>query len=254
MTTSAIRFVEQDDDLVHIVLEAPPGNVIDADMVRALRAAVSDIARSNARAVIFEGAGKHFSFGASVEEHLPAGVAQMLGGLHDLMRELHALRRPLIAAVRGQCLGAGLEIAAFCHRVIATPDAVLGQPEIRLGVFAPVASVVLPMRIGQAAADHLLLGGGVVKGAAAMELGLVDALADDPAEAALAHARKHWVGKSLPALQHACEAARWQFGKTFLEGLDHVERLYLNQLMSCHDPVEGLTAFLEKREAVWTHA
>ena len=53
-----------------------------------------------------------------------------------------------LAAVRGQCLGGGLELASFCQRVVAAPDARLGQPEIVLGVFAPVASVMLPMRVG----------------------------------------------------------------------------------------------------------
>ena len=66
---------------------------------------------------------------------------------------------PVLAAVRGQCLGGGLELVSLCHRVFASRDAKLGQPEIVLGVFAPIASVVLAERVGRGAADDLLLSG-----------------------------------------------------------------------------------------------
>ncbi len=253
MTDSPATITFHDDGVVEVLLNQPPGNILDARMLEALREGVREIAASQARAVVFAGAGKHFSFGASVEEHLPQGVAAMLDTLHGFFRELVALKRPLLAAVRGQCLGAGLELAAFCHRVIAHPDAVMGQPEMQLGVFAPVASLVLPRRMGQGAADHLLLSGATVGAQEALDSGLVDELAESPTEASLAYARKHLCRKSLPAIEHAVAAARLEMNEAFLAGLDRLERLYLDGLMQHKDPVEGLTAFLEKRRPVWVH-
>ena len=249
--TSPVRATWDDSDVLHIVLDAAPGNVLDAEMVRALRACVTQARSRPTRAVVFEGAGKHFSFGASVQEHLPDQVKAMLRGFHGLFRDLIDLQRPLIAAVRGQCLGGGLELAAFCHRVFAHPESVLGQPEIRLAVLAPVASIVLPRRVGQAAADDLLLSGRTINGAQAQAYGLVDELADDPTEAAKRYAVEAFGRTSIPALGLAVGAARSEFHAAFLDAIDRLEVLYLDDLMALNDPEEGLRAFLEKRRPVW---
>lgn len=252
MTSSGpLRKTWDDADVLHLALDAPPGNVLDAAMVTALRAAIAEAKSRPTRAVLFEGAGKHFSFGASVEEHLPGKVKGMLRGFHGLFRDLIDLQRPLIAAVRGQCLGGGLELAAFCHRVFAHPDSVLGQPEIRLAVLAPAASVVLPRRVGQAAADDLLLSGRTIGGSQALALGLVDEVADDPTAAAQRYAAEAFGATSIPALGFAVGAARSEFNAAFLGAIVRLETLYLDDLMSLKDPEEGLRAFLEKRRPVW---
>jgi cyclohexa-1,5-dienecarbonyl-CoA hydratase len=155
--------------------------------------------------------------------------------------------------VRGQCLGGGLELAAFCHRVFAAPDATLGQPEVKLGVFAPVASLVLPLRIGQAAADDLLLTGRTVGGEEALALGLVDELAEDPAGAARAWHRARLRPLSAVALAFAARASRHQLDGALGEGLAHLERLYLEELMATRDAREGIEAFLERRSPTWSH-
>jgi len=251
-----VRVVTQAEGaIVQILLNQPKANILDAEMVRGLRRAIQgEAAGPEVRAVIIEGEGSHFSFGASVEEHLPAGVAEMLRGFHGLFKDLVALRRPLIAAVRGQCLGGGLELAAFCHRLIASPHASLGQPEILLGVFAPLASFVLPRRMGQAAADDVLLSGRALDASEALALGLVDEIAEDPGEAALAYARRHLLKKSAASLGVAVEAARYEFNRAFLSHIDYLETLYLERLMGLHDAQEGIRAFLEKRPPHWTHS
>ena len=106
-------------------------------MIRGLTAVfVRACEAAELKAISIEGCGPNFSFGASVEEHLPGPVQEMLPAFHDLFRVLAESSVVLFAAVRGRCLGGGLELAAFCHRVFATSDAVLGQPEVKLGVFA----------------------------------------------------------------------------------------------------------------------
>ncbi|MEI2776633.1 MAG: cyclohexa-1,5-dienecarbonyl-CoA hydratase [Tetrasphaera sp.] len=243
---------DRDDRVVRVRLARPKANVLDADMVAQLREAFGVVARDgHVKAVVLDAAGPHFSFGASIEEHLPDAVAGMLAGFHALILEMLACPVPVLVAVRGNCLGGGLELASAGTLLFAAPDARLGQPEILLGVFAPVASCILPERMGQQAADELLLSGAHIAADDGLRLGLVAAVADDPEAAALAWYDTHLAGKSAAALRLAVTAARGPFVDRIRARLTEVEHLYLTDLMSTHDALEGLTAFLEKRPAQW---
>ncbi|RMG09503.1 MAG: cyclohexa-1,5-dienecarbonyl-CoA hydratase [Planctomycetota bacterium] len=245
--------LEEEGSLLRLTLQRPKANILDRTMVEALREEIGQARRwAPVRSVLIHGEGKHFSFGASVEEHRPEEVNEMLPEFHALFRELAECGKVLLAAVRGQCLGGGLELAAFCQRVFAAPGAQLGQPEIRLGVFAPVASLILPLRIGQARSDDLLLSGRVVSAEEALRMGLVDAVVEDPIEAARAYHREHLMPRSAAALRYATLAARTGLRRA-LRDLDEVERLYLSDLMATHDAPEGIASFLEKRAPQWTH-
>jgi cyclohexa-1,5-dienecarbonyl-CoA hydratase len=153
--------------------------------------------------------------------------------------------------VKGQCLGGGLELASAAHLVFAAPDAKLGQPEIVLGVFAPAASCLLPERIGPSAAADLLLSGRSIDGAEAHRLGLACAVSADPEAAALAWFDAHLAPRSAVSLGFAVRAATLALAERVRPRLAALEALYLGQLMARRDPVEGLTAFLEKRPARW---
>lgn len=241
--------------LLRVTLDAPPGNILDRrclDELTELLAAHG--AAPTVRGILFETAGRHFSYGASVAEHRPGEAAAMLRAFHGVFRLLMDLGKPTLAAVRGRCLGAGMELAAFCHFVFAAPDVELAQPEIRLGVIAPVASLILPLRIGQAAADDLCLTGRSVGAAEAHAMGLVRAVAADPSTAAVEFFREHLAGKSGAALPFAVRAARDGFHRVLAERLAAIERSYLGGLMATRDAVEGIEAFLAKRPAVWAHA
>jgi cyclohexa-1,5-dienecarbonyl-CoA hydratase len=160
---------------------------------------------------------------------------------------------PTAAAVRGRCQGGGMERACFCHWVVASPDAVFAQPEIQLAVLPPVASLILPFKVGQSSADTINLSGRDVGTPEAFDMGLVDQIADDPMTAVEAWAGEHLAKKSAAALRWACRASRWHFNKVLREELENVERLYLDELMETHDANEGLGAFLEKRKPEWQH-
>lgn len=252
--TPLFHTLEEDGGLLRITLDRAPGNVLDGAMLREIRHVLSEHTRREVRVIVFDHTGRHFSFGASVEEHRPNLVAEMLHEFHGLFRQLIDLAKPTIAVVRGQCLGGGMELAAFCNFVFAAPTAQFGQPEIRLGVLAPVASLILPMRVGQAMADEFCLTGRSLDAAAAAHAGLVRTVADDPAGAALAFAREHVLPHSGAALPLAVRAARDQFNRNFLERIDSLERLYLDELMGTHDAVEGIEAFCAKRATEWRHA
>jgi cyclohexa-1,5-dienecarbonyl-CoA hydratase len=189
-----------------------------------------------------------------VQEHLPDQVAGMLRGFHGLFRAIAESGLPVLAAVRGACLGGGLELASLAQRLFAAPDARLGQPEILLGVFAPVASLILAERVGRAHAENLCLTGRTVGAEEALAMGLVDAVADDPSAAALAWAREHFLLLSATSLRHAVRAIRLGLNARLGSELAQLERLYLDELMRCADPVEGLRAFLEKRPPAWRNA
>ena len=243
----------RDGTVLRLLLDAPPGNILDTVMIQALRAALRSEAGSPAlKAIVLEGAGAHFSYGASIEEHRPQRIGALLDAFHGLLGDLSATRRVLIAAVRGQCLGGGMELACFCHRVLASPDARLAQPEIRLGVFAPAASLILPRRAGQAAADEACLTGRAFTAAEARELRFVDAVVQDPWQGAQAWLEEQVLPRSAAALRHAVRACRLEWDRAILEGLRETGRIYLDELMRTTDAVEGIEAFLAKRPPVWT--
>jgi cyclohexa-1,5-dienecarbonyl-CoA hydratase len=175
----------------------------------------------------------------------------MLNGLHRLIVKMLESPVPILAAVNGQCLGGGLEVVCGASQVFAATDAKFGQPEIKLAVFAPAASCLLPERIGQANAEDLLFSGRSVSSQEALQMGLVNAVNQDPEEAALRWFDENLAPLSSSSLRFAVRAARLQSVDRIREKLSLVENLYINELMSSHDALEGLMAFVEKREASW---
>lgn len=244
---------ERDERLLRLRLARPKANIIDAAMIAALDAALAEhLARPSLAAVLLDHEGPHFSFGASVEEHLPDRCAEMLRSFHALIGRLVDSPAPILVAVRGQCLGGGLELAAAGNLIFAAPDARLGQPEIKLAVFAPAASCLLPERIGQARAEDLLISGRSLDAEEALDCGLVHAVAENPEAAALAYFDEHLSGLSTSSLRLAVEAARSDYAARVKAKLARVEKLYLETLMETADAVEGLNAFLEKRPPKWS--
>ena len=246
--------LERDGALLRLTLARPKANIVDASMITALSGALARHEADRAiRGVLLDAEGPHFSFGASVDEHLPASCGTMLATLHALVMAMIEFPAPILVAVRGQCLGGGLEVAMAGSMIFAASDAQLGQPEMKLGVFAPAASVLLPYRVNAAVAEDLLLSGRSVGAAEAREIGLVHTVADDPAAAALAWFDAHLAGKSAASVRYALRAARLARIEAIRAGLAAVEKLYLQGLMNTRDANEGLTAFLARRPPVWEH-
>ena len=253
MTDNPLKvWLDRKDRVLRLSFAQPAANIIDAAMIDALSSALASHANdARLMAVVLDADGPNFSFGASVNEHLPAQCAGMLRKLHALVTQMIEYPIPIIAAVHGQCLGGGLEVACACNLIIAAPDTKLGQPEISLAVFAPAASCLLPERIGQSQAEMLLLSGQSVDTERARQIGLVDEVSDVPAEAALAWIDKNLIGKSASSLRIAMTAVRHDYVGRIKSKLAAVEAMYLDELMKTNDAVEGLNAFLEKRKPVW---
>lgn len=246
----------QDGSHLRLVLDEPKANIISTAMMRDLDRALGAIAeKPRLKLVTIEGAGDHFSYGASVEEHRPAMIQHVLPLLHDLVRELLAVPAPTAAIVRGRCLGGGFELALACDLLFVSTTAQLGVPEISLGVFPPAATALLPLRVGASRAAGAILTGQIRTADKWREAGLVELMA--PAEE-LTAAVDHWfhdnlAPRSAAALRCAALASRMAMRNHVEAVLPELERFYLDTLMQTRDAVEGIEAFLEKRPPNWSH-
>lgn len=242
---------------LRLIIDEPKANIVSIAIMRELRDALAQITPASAvKLVTVEGAGDHFSYGASVEEHRPGQIGEALGELHFLIRDLLALQAPTAAIVRGRCLGGGFEVALACDLIFASTTAVLGVPEIMLGVFPPAASALLPLRVGTSRAASAVLTGAPAPAEKWAAAGLIEAMA--PAGELLASV-DHWfethlAPKSAAALRCAALASRIHLQRHVDAVLPDLERLYLDTLMRTKDAVEGIEAFLDKRQPVWSNA
>ena len=233
----------------------PKGNIITADMIRALEQALETIAQHpQLKLLTIEGAGADFSFGASIPEHAPSDIGRVLPHAHALIYALHDLPVATAALVRGRCLGGGFEIALACDFIFAEESSVFGLPEVTLGVFPPAASALLPSRVGTARATSAIVTGRSLPAAAWRQAGLLEAVVPDGALEADVDRwfDAHLHEKSAAALRHATAAARLSLRRHVRAVLPELEQLYLTDLMQTHDAAEGIAAFLEKRTPTWT--
>jgi len=254
MSTPLKVWIDAQGSLLRLRLNRPNANLIDAAMIAALGASLTEqIGNPHLHAVLLDAEGPHFSFGAAVEEHLPGRCGALLAGLHELIVCMVESPLTILVAVRGQCLGGGLELALAGHLLFVAPDATLGQPETKLGVFAPAASCLLPELIGPQRAFDLLVSGRSVRGTEAAALGIAKETSPEPERAALAYFEEHLKPKSARSLRYAVQAARLEYVARVKAKLAALERLYLDELMATRDAVEGLEAFLAKRPAKWEH-
>lgn len=246
--------VHEDTKRVTLRFSHPTGNVITDELVREMRQALEDLSQSTAlRLLMIEGDGRDFSFGAFVPEHAPGAAEKSLPLFHALIEDLLAMPFATAAIVRGRCLGGGFEIALACDFVFASDDATFALPEIKLGVFAPVATVLLPKRVGLAPATSALLTGGSRTAAEWKSLGLIEQIA--PADR-LAETVNAWFGATLgqhsaEALRFAVRALRGGISEAAARELPEIEQLYLKDVMHSRDAREGIEAFLEKRLPRW---
>jgi cyclohexa-1,5-dienecarbonyl-CoA hydratase len=254
MSQALMRHEISADGAVHtITLDHAPGNVIDIALCAQLRPAIEAAAGSAAgKVLVLRGAGKHFSFGASVSEHLPDKAAEMLAALGGVIRDLVGFPYPTVAGVQGSCLGGGLELALACGIIIAEEGATLAAPEIQLGVLPPAATALMTGR----AAEDVLLTGRRLSATEAHRLGLVNQVAADGSldQAIAAFVEEHFLPRSASSLRLATKAIRQGRRAEIEARLAEAERIYLEELLTTYDGVEGIRAFLEKRPPEWKDA
>ncbi|HET9478938.1 MAG TPA: enoyl-CoA hydratase/isomerase family protein, partial [Pyrinomonadaceae bacterium] len=140
-----------EDRVARITFARPPLNVLHIAMMREIAQALTESAQREIAAIVFDAdkSCRAFSAGVAVEEHVEETIYQMLDEFHGIFRQLEQIAKPAIAVVDGAALGGGCELVAACDIVIASDRARFGQPEIKLGVFPPVAAILLPLVIGE---------------------------------------------------------------------------------------------------------
>ena len=237
-----------------VTIDRPPLNILDIPTIQRLGEAVSELDRDeDLQLVVIRGAGdRAFSAGVAVQDHTPDLVGPMLESLHGAIRKLRDLSAVTVAAVRGHCLGGGMELALACDLVIATEDARFGQPEIELGCYPPVAAALYPSLIGPGRTLDLLLSGRTLTCEEAERMGLVTRRVGNLDEG-LAKLSAEILAKSAAVVRLTKKAVRAGRDHGFSEALAESERLYLDELCPTADMAEGIAAFLEKRRPVWKH-
>ena len=244
-----------DDRVARITFARPPLNILNIAMMREIGGALSQSAQQrDLAAIVFDAAegSRAFSAGVAVEEHVAETVFQMLDSFHSIFRTLAQISKPVVGVVDGPALGGGCELVAACDIVIASERARFGQPEIKLGVFPPVAAILLPRIIGDRKAREMILLGEMVDANEALRIGLVNQVApsselNQQTEAVLAKLRE-LSSSSLQITRTALELGK---RGNFESALTEVENLYLHELMQNPDATEGVQAFMDKRKPEW---
>ncbi len=246
----------ESDGAAFIAIDRAPLNVLDIPTMEELNAALLEVKSRELglKALVITADGeKAFSAGVDVSDHTEDKMEHMIEVFHDIFRNMDRIEIPVIAAVKGAALGGGCELALFCDMIVASDTLKIGQPEIQVGVFPPLAVVMLPRVIPEKKAFELLMGGGVIRAEEAKALGLVNhvfPLAEFDEE--FGKFLKKFLSLSSPVMRMTKRSIRAAKGLPFADALHKVEKLYLGDLMEIEDANEGLAAFMEKRKPVWT--
>ncbi|MBM4278138.1 MAG: hypothetical protein FJ130_09705 [Deltaproteobacteria bacterium] len=244
---------EMKEGVATLTLNRAPLNWLNLEMMEEFNAYIESLMQEkNLKLLVIQAAGKAFSVGVEVADHLGDLGPKMIATFHKMFRLMDQLKVPSIAVVNGAALGGGCELALYCDMVIATEKAKFGQPEIQVGVFPPIAALILPRIIGRKKAMELILSGDTISSQEALTLGLVNKVVP---EASLGEEVNGFVEKfkklSGIVLKLTKEAAIAGLNDDLDKGLRDIEKIYLDDLMKTEDATEGLKAFLEKRKPTW---
>ena len=227
-------------------------NALSFALIEELGRAVDEVAKTDARALLITGAGtRAFCAGADIKELTGRSLAEQKRGAERgqaAFAKLDRLPMPSVAIVNGYAFGGGLELALACTFRLATRNAKMGLPEIKLGLIPGYGGTQrLPRAVGEARALELIMTGRTVDAEEAARLGLVNRLiAGDPVAAGVAFARE-FTGYSQPTLGFARSAVQRALDVPIHEGLK-IEADLSTLAFRTEDAQEGMAAFIEKRK------
>jgi len=227
---------EVKDGAAWLTINRPPLNWLDIATMKEMNLALDEVlaAGPEIKVLVIQAAGeKAFSVGVDVGDHTEDKVDEMIATFHGIFRRLERLEIPTIAAVRGAVLGGGCEVALFCDMVLAADNVKIGQPEIKLAVFPPIAIAALPAIVGPKKAYEIILGGEALRAAEAKACGLVNQVF--PAADFTAAVEKFvsvYTALSGAALRSTKRALKATSGQPFAAALQTVEGMYLHDCMT----------------------
>ena len=245
--------VDTAQGVTRITLNRPPANVLSVEMMQELATAIESLEyQKDVKLVTLFGAGKYFSAGFELGDHLGDRAYLMLESFRRIFEAISKVDKPTLAVVAGPALGAGSILAAACDMALAAQSAKLGHPEIRGGVFNTVAAALLPRLVGRKRAFEILMMGASIGAADAERLGLVTRVVpDDRLDAEVAAVVQRFQEASAPVVQLTRRAITGGLDLPYDEAVSHAEDVYLNQLLNTYDVEEGLRAVAEKRRPAW---
>ena len=173
--------VEREGSLAWVTLDRPPLNLIVPEMVEGIRSTFEALRRDpGVRAAVITGAGRATTGGMQLQvlrDLSPAGAKAFIASLHEAIGVVHDAPFPTLCMINGACLGGGFELAMACDLRTAAPEAVLGLPEIRVGIPSVIEAALLPALVGPGRAAEMLLTGESVTAGQALAWGLVNRVA-----------------------------------------------------------------------------
>ena len=252
MSYSLIQ-VKKENNIGKIIFTNGPLNVLNIPMMKEINQALDELMKDNKlKALVIGHTEKFFSAGVDVADHMGTKAPEMLREFHQIFKKLSKVSCPTVAQVSGSALGGGCEVAIFCDLVIASDKAKFGQPEIKVGVFPPIAAIVLPQLIGHKKAFELLMQGENITAQEALSIGLINYVYPvDTFDENFNTFMNRFQSLSTVVIQHTKKAIKKALGEDFDRKIDDLEAYYLQELMKTHDANEGLQAFLEKRNPNW---
>lgn len=247
-----IKILKQ-DGIAKLILDRPPLNVLNIEMMSEINFALKQFLKDRSiNVVVIAAEGKAFSAGVDVSDHTEDKVEEMIGVFHEIFTNLAELDPPVIAAVKGAALGGGCELATFCDIVLSSERAKFGQPEIQVGVFPPIATIMFPRMMYLKKGFELILTGDIIPASEAETLGLVNHVYpldtfDDEVAKFIAKVNNNSAVVNRLTKRSIYSVLNIDYEKA----VKQIEDLYLKKLMKTADANEGLKAFLEKRKPVW---
>jgi cyclohexa-1,5-dienecarbonyl-CoA hydratase len=248
--------VSRDGMVATVTLHRAPRNVMNIEMMEEINGALLALrGRPGLKVLVLRGRGDAFSGGVDIADHTRDRVARMRQVFHRIFETIRLLDVVSLAAVTGEAVGAGFELALGCNLVVAKASARFSLPAVAGGLFPPLACVVLPRAAPRRKAMEWILLGEEISAAELAGYGLVNRVfADDEFERRLETFVGQLTAHSGPVLQLARRAQTESYYSTYEEALYKVENLFLRDLQALADSQEGVQAALEGRSPQWRNA
>lgn len=247
-----------EENVAIATISRPPANALSQGLIQDVNALLDAVEHDDAvRVIVIHGEGRFFSAGADIKEFTSVESGEEFAGLakngQDVFERLESFSKPVIAAIHGAALGGGLELAMGCHMRFVTEKAKLGLPELSLGIIPGFAGTQrLPRYVGVAKAAEMMFTSDPISGTEAVSWGLANrAFSDEDLLPETLNIAKKIAKKSPIALKAAIQMLQYAKTSSFYDGVA-AEANSFGEVFVSRDAKEGIQAFIEKREPVFT--